>query len=92
MTTAETRAAQLNQAAQLWTRTAPDDRAADVLADLAEYIGETPARAGVGVVALDEIAYAYLAGARDGALRRDTLADLRQASSLARPILDAINR
>lgn len=72
---------------------APDSPAAGVaaiLADLAEYIGATAGD--LSPKALDEIAAAYLAGARDSTYRADDAADVRRAYRVAMPILDAINR
>lgn len=83
------------------TRTAAATKAAEIaeiarvngvsiLADLAEYIGDTAGD--LSPKALDEIAHAYLAGGRDALARGDTTAASRRARRLAGPILRDINR
>lgn len=87
MTAAEDRAAKL---ATLADSLREEDLTGAIVADLADYIGDTAGE--LGPKAVDEIAYAYLAGAADAVARGDSSDEVKHARQLVRPILAAINR
>lgn len=96
MSATEDRAAKLHDlSADLWQRPGPENASGvgSIVADLADYIGDTADRAGrLSPTAVDEIATAYLQGAADAIARRDSADEIKRARSLVRPILVNINR
>lgn len=89
ITAAEQRAEALAALADTLAVPEETDLTGTIIRDLAEYIGDTAGA--LGPKAIDEIAYAYLEGAHDAIIRRDTQAEHRRVQGLVRPILAAIN-